>query len=512
MNAYRFRICFRNRTGMAKDVAEVAAGLGADITFLHIEPGVMYLRLEYISNPALTVFRQRVKAKPGVSSVEPVERLPQELSGQRFYAIFDNVEAGILVIDQRGIINMGNQKAKEMLGRADSLVGKSLSDVGFPQDLAPAPDTDASERETVLPTPSGLMRFLIKNRPIYDEEGNLDGSMLTMERLSRARRQPGPPVQPEMVTFNRIVHVGAKMADMVSLAKTVALGDSTILIWGESGTGKELFARAIHMASPRRDNPFVVINCAAIPDTLLESELFGYAEGTFTGGHKGGRQGLFEYAHTGTIFLDEVAEIPPHTQAKLLRVLQSGCVRRLGEMLETEVDVRVIAATNRNLKEMVAAGGFREDLFYRLNVIPLQLPPLRRHKEDVPVLVRHFVSKYSERLQKRISIISPKAWERLLAYDWPGNVRELENIIERAVNLAQDEKLTLAHLQLPAVGEGEKGPLELKRTVEAIEKQALVEALKEGQSIRKAAKLLGVSHPTVINKMRRYHLDKKALS
>lgn len=507
MNRYCYRIRFRDRIGMARDVAEVAAGLGANITSMQVKPGVMHLQIGYVPDAVLSIFLRQLKAQQDVLEVEQVEWLPHELSRQRFNAIFDTVEEGILVIDKQGVINMCNQKAIEMLEPGSSLVGKSLQDVSFTQNILKSLTTsELNRKEVLLNTPRGSVRFLVKNRSILDDRGNIDGSMITIEQMSKVRRLANSLIQPVMITFDEIVHVSAKMSKVVSLAKAVAKGNSTILICGESGTGKELFARAVHMASSRIENPFVVINCAAIPDALLESELFGYAEGTFTGGRKGGRQGLFEFAHSGTIFLDEVAEMPPYIQAKLLRVLQSGCVRRLGEMLENEVDVRVIAATNRNLEEMIAAGSFREDLYYRLNVIPLHLPSLREHKEDIPVLTQHFVNKYNERLGKRIETISQEVLELFLSYDWPGNVRELENIIERAVNLAQEEQLQAAHIQLPELVKVDKIHNDLKRTVKEIEKRALLEALKECRSIRKAAKLLGVSHATVINKMRRYNI------
>ena len=300
-----------------------------------------------------------------------------------------------------------------------------------------------------LKTSHGRVRCLVKSNTIFNDHGDLEGSMITLDKMSKVRRLAHFITQPVMVTFDDIVYSSVVMAEAVTLAKTVAGGNSTILIRGESGTGKELFARAIHMASPRVDNPYVVVNCAAIPDTLFESELFGYAEGTFTGGLKGGRQGLFEFAHTGTIFLDEIAEIPPHIQAKLLRVLQEGYVRRLGEMLENRVDVRVIAATSRDLHQLIANGSFREDLFYRLNVIPVYLPPLRKRKEEIPTLAWSFINKFNQRLGKSVTSISSAAMERLQSYGWPGNVRELENAIERAVNLTMGPELETSHILPP---------------------------------------------------------------
>lgn len=261
------------------------------------------------------------------------------------------------------------------------------------------------------------------------------------------------------------------------------------------------------MESPRREYPFVVVNCAAIPDTLLESELFGYADGTFTGAKRGGRPGLFEFAHKGTIFLDEIAEIPPHIQAKLLRVLQEGSVRRLGEMEEIRVDVRIIAATNRPLETMVSRGDFRADLFYRLNVIPIYLPPLREHKEDIPALVDHFIKKFNQKFNKSVQGITPEALKLIMDYSWPGNIRELENVMERAMNLCKDHIIKTKDIIInstPFLFLHSEKYLLLKEIVEETEKEALLRALSQGGSARKAAKILGVSHTTVIKKMKKY--------
>lgn len=511
MNRFRFRIRFEDRVGMVRDVAEVVAGHGASILSLEVKPGEMHLQIDHVSEPVLASMLQKIQTISNVLEIVPVEWLPHELAQQRLRAIFDTVEEGILVVDDQGTVSICNRKAAEILGLGHSLIGSSLKDLGFPQEILTSLTVGRlNQQEVLLTTPYGRVRCLVKSQPMIDERGKTAGAMITLEKMSKVRRLVQSLTQPVMITFDEIVYASPKMAEVVALAKTVAKGNSTILIRGESGTGKELFARAIHMASPRKDNPFVVVNCAAIPETLLESELFGYANGTFTGALKGGRQGLFEFAHNGTIFLDEIAEIPPYVQAKLLRVLQEGYVRRLGEMLENKVDVRVIAATNRNLEEMVADGSFREDLFYRLNVIPLYLPPLRERKEDIPALVRHFVQKFNQRLGKNIIRISDAAMERLSVYDWPGNVRELENVIERAMNLAQGEELKASHILLPEKKVTvERSHNELKRAVEEIERQALIEALNQGGSVRKAAKILGVSHTTVINKMRRYRIAGK---
>ena len=227
------------------------------------------------------------------------------------------------------------------------------------------------------------------------------------------------------------------MVAVFKLIETVAPTTSTILVTGESGTGKELVARAIHFNSPRRDRPFVALNCGALPETLLESELFGHMRGAFTGA-AANKKGLIEVAERGTVFLDEIAEMTPMMQVKLLRVLQERRFRRLGGLDEIEADIRIIAATNQDLTQMVAEGRFREDLFYRINVIPIHLPPLRERREDIPLLAEHFLGRYREQMGKHVTGLSRRGRCRLLeTYHWPGNIRELENVIERAVALEQ---------------------------------------------------------------------------
>ena len=234
--------------------------------------------------------------------------------------------------------------------------------------------------------------------------------------------------------LDRMVGVSPVMAALFDLVRTIARTSSTVLITGESGTGKELVAKAIHSLSPRRDAPFVSVNCGALPETLLESELFGHVKGAFTDAHQN-KRGLFEAAHRGTLFLDEVGETPPSMQVKLLRVLQEKKVRRVGGTEESEVDVRVVAATNRPLDALVTEKRLREDLYYRLNVIPVYIPALRERREDIPLLAQHFLERFRREMGSVVTKISPEAMARLEGYGWPGNVRELENVVERAVAL-----------------------------------------------------------------------------
>jgi len=314
-------------------------------------------------------------------------------------------------------------------------------------------------------------------------------------------------------SFDNIIGKSQPMLEVFEMVKKVADTDSTILLLGESGTGKELIAKAIHYNSSRRHYPFVPVNCGAIPAELLESELFGHEKGAFTGAIST-RQGRFERAHRGTIFLDEVAEMPLHLQVKLLRVLQEREFERVGGNKTIQVDVRIIAATNRDLEEAVEKGRFRKDLYYRLNVIPIVLPPLREKREDVPLLVNHFLNLMCRKKKRRIKGISEEAMNILMNYSWPGNVRELENIIERIVILKQDNGPIMPK-DIPLKIRGFKdtssipldipdGGINLPQILDELEKGLIEKALNKAGGIKsRAADLLGINRTTLIEKMRK---------
>jgi DNA-binding NtrC family response regulator len=312
-----------------------------------------------------------------------------------------------------------------------------------------------------------------------------------------------------------IVGESSRIVEISRAIQKVAPTDSTVLLQGESGTGKELFARAIHQLSPRRARPFVAINCAAIPDTLIENELFGHERGSFTGAT--GRQlGKFELADTGTVFLDEIGELGPAVQSKVLRVLQERRFDRIGGTATLDVDVRIICATNRNLAEDVKAGRFREDLFFRINVFPVTIPPLRARREDIDALADFFIQKLARELNKSGLSISDDARARLREYHWPGNIRELENCIERAAILCNNGRIEAADLHLGAGTEQRIGDVfdlsgsladATERATREVEKAKIAEALRGTSSRNHAAELLGISARTLSAKMKEYGLE-----
>jgi len=301
--------------------------------------------------------------------------------------------------------------------------------------------------------------------------------------------------------LDRIIGVSPAMAALFSMVRSVAPTNSTVLVTGESGTGKELIAKAIHALSPRKDAPFVSVNCGALTESLLESELFGHMKGAFTDANQN-KKGLFEAAHRGTLFLDEVGETSPAMQVKLLRALQDRKIRRVGGTEEIEVDVRVLAATNRPLEDLVREKRFREDLFYRLNVIPVRIPSLRERRDDIPLLAEHFLARFSEDMGKQVAKISVEAMDRLLRYSWPGNVRELENVMERAVALETTPSVLVERLPESLKIEGEQGTgdiglgqgFSLDEYLLSIEERLLRQALAAAKGERAtASRLLGIT-------------------
>ncbi|MCA1619563.1 MAG: sigma-54 dependent transcriptional regulator [Acidobacteria bacterium] len=316
--------------------------------------------------------------------------------------------------------------------------------------------------------------------------------------------------QPSDEALSAFVYKSKAMEGLVALAETAARADSTVVITGESGTGKDVLARFIHARSQRADTPMIAVNCAALPETLFESEFFGHERGAFTGATST-KRGLIEAADSSTLFLDEVGEMPAQTQVKLLRFLEEGRFRRVGSTRDREADVRVVAATNRNLAEDVTAGRFRADLFYRLNVISLHVQPLRQRREDIPALVEHFLALFRERFNRPALDLSAEARARLGSYDWPGNVRELRNTLERAAALAAagSDIIEADHLLPPHASQGAEGKADISSpaplTLDQLERQHILRVLEEqGGNRERAAAVLGISARTLYRKLREY--------
>ncbi|MTI81421.1 MAG: PAS domain-containing protein [Firmicutes bacterium] len=525
MKSLRYRIEFDDRVGIVLDVSKVVSLKNINIISLQVLPNNMFLEIEAVTADKCRHLEQELVQIPEVRKVVPIDMMPHEERERKVKAVLDSVSEGILAIDKNGYITTFNPACEKILRySAKEIMGYHVSDIlskDLPMLKALEDGKSYDNKEMILSTSRGRHHYFTTGRPIMDSQQRILGVVAAIKDMSQVQDLVYSVTQPSMITFEDIIYGSTDMLETVELAKRVARSNTTVMIRGESGTGKELFARSIHMASPRDKKPFVPLNCAALPETLLESELFGYADGAFTGAKKGGKQGLFEFANDGTLFLDEIGELSPHLQAKLLRVLQDGKVRRIGDSSEISVNVRIIAATNRGLEEMMARGDFREDLYYRLNVFPISIPSLRERPEDIPLLVQHLVEKFTERMGKAPISISSGAMERLIRNRWDGNVRELENVIERAINLVEGETILPEHIILDhstrpkmvqknalanSDDEQQYALSSLKEVVAITEKRVLVKALKEYKTVRRAAKALGVSHTTVLNKIKKYNL------
>ncbi|ACB83689.1 sigma 54-interacting transcriptional regulator [Natranaerobius thermophilus] len=535
MSFFRYQVQTVDRVGMVLDVLRVVYLKNINITAMEVAPQLIYLKLDFA--PAMKgALESAVKEIPGVRGIDEISLLPQEEKEQKLRGILDTIGEGIIALDKSGIITMINPSAEKILNLSENIEGRDIRDIlsaELPILKTLSAGEDYDNKEIFVTLPGGKSHYLTSGRPIKNDDGNTVGAVAAIKDINEVRKLVHRITHPTMLSFDDIIAESSIMNETISFAKKIAHGDSTVLLTGESGTGKELFARAIHMESPRKDCPFVPLNCAAIPETLMESELFGYEEGAFTGAKKGGKHGLFELANKGTVFLDEIGNLNPQLQVKLLRVLQEREVRRIGGKEEISVDIRVITATNHNLEKLVNEGYFREDLYYRLNVIPIKLPPLRNRKEDIIPLANHILGQMRTNHGGQYQL-SPKSRELLKTYSWPGNVRELENIIERAVNLANDNIIEGEHLFFGQEDgfsnyEGEmenweqnqqyqNGQSEAEISVnykdkdfsqilQSVEKQILQKVLSEHASARKAAKQLGVSHTTILNKIKKYGLQ-----
>jgi len=353
---------------------------------------------------------------------------------------------------------------------------------------------------------------VLKNASLLrDDTGVPLGSVETLTDISEVERldQEVHQLSHQMEIkngFHGIVGTSTAMQKVYQVVQKAALSDAPVIIYGESGTGKELVARAIHLMGRRKEAPFVQLNCAALNQALLESELFGHIKGAFTGAYRH-RIGRFEAAHEGDLFLDEIADIPVATQVKLLRVLETKQFERVGDHRPLSVDVRIITATNKDLQEMIDSKRFREDLFFRINVIPIHLPPLRERIEDIPRLVNAFVERLRERTGKKITGLSPEAMDRFMSYFWPGNVRELKSALEYAFVIAEKGPIGLQQLPHPLVTEPSRSP---SGTRESQERVALIQALRQSNGNQsEAARILGVNRVTVWNRMRKHGIDLK---
>ncbi|MCG1011693.1 sigma 54-interacting transcriptional regulator [Tepidanaerobacter sp. GT38] len=416
--------------------------------------------------------------------------------------IIDKMDQGVIIADEEGKVSSLNSIAKKIL--------EVDSDKNLHIKLRATGNTVINMKEYELIMPKKTYIIAGEEYRILQSNFKYSKVFIFTDINSLKHKIFSATTTKEDMGLKNIIGESSSMKILKSKVKKIAQSSSTVLITGESGTGKELFARAIHMESKRSNNPFVAINCAAVPDTLLESELFGYVKGAFTGADPKGKIGKVEFANTGTLFLDEIGDMPLYLQAKLLRVLEQKEVVRLGSNKPIPVDVRVIAATNKNLEKLIEEGSFREDLYYRLNVLPINIPPLRERKEDIRVLTDYFVRKYTALFKKRVVGFENEVWDFLYKYDWQGNVRELENTVEYMINMLDQNGIISVSL-LP-----QKIRFDLNKHNDLIPLEKMeIDLIKRaldlyGGSVtgkQKAAEALGIGIATLYRKIKKYSLE-----
>ncbi len=447
-----------------------------------------------------------------------------EIAHQYKNLIMECFADGLIALDEFGGITHANQKAINIFGFKENPVGKNIftlvrSPYGASKknfDLVNAINSKEAVTDQFIDiyNSSEMIRCVVNTRFIY-LDGKRIGKILIIQKISRAARLIANALgNYARFTFNDLIGKEKIFLNCLETGHKVSKSDSNILLLGESGTGKDLFAQAVHNASSRCGQTYIAINCAAIPRDLLGSELFGYVEGAFTGAKKGGSPGKFELADSGTIFLDEIGEMPLDMQSVLLRVLEEKAVTRIGGDKAIPVDVRIIAATNKDLVDEVNKGNFRSDLFYRINVVCIEIPPLRDRKEDIPLLIAHFVKKLSSRMGKKIDYINPDVYEKCSLYDWPGNIRELQNVIERAVNLCEGNTISsdilLEKLNIPTNKKSIVSSIyeqKLKKSIKTLEHHTILTCLEKNRgNMLLTARELGIARSTLYRKVREINL------
>lgn len=459
-----------------------------------------------------------------VDTNELIDKFISDTSKQEFLSILDYIQDAIIIDDESGNTLWLNHAAESFYDvRREDIIGKNIETLEELGVFSPSVAKLALEKKksvSILHSNREGKKFLTTGTPIFDDNKKIRKVISTSRditeliqlknRIEDVQTALDELKSQKKVFFGDIIANSPTMYNVLQLAKRLAQIDSTVLITGESGVGKGVIAKLLHETGKRKNYPFVKVNCGAIPDNLLESELFGYEPGAFTGSRKEGKKGLFENAQNGTIFLDEIAELPLHLQVKILQVIQDKEIQRVGSVETIPVDVRIIAATNKDLQSMVDEGKFREDLYYRLYVVPINIPPLRERQEDIIPMVRHFLQKYNKKFNEK-KRIDPNTIAILIKYHWPGNVRELENIVERLIITTKGT--TILPDNLPSYifetrstgGEITLSPImNLKKALDETERQIIKNASEKYKTTRQIAKALGVSQPTIVRKMQRY--------
>ncbi|WP_166837912.1 transcriptional regulator TyrR [Rheinheimera pleomorphica] len=517
----RLEIQCQNRLGLAQEVLNVLVSYQLDLRGIEVDPGLsrMYVSFPTVNFEKFQELMAKMRRIAGVEDVKTTAFMPSEREHNELSTLLKTLPDGLIAVDIKANVTVINEAALEVLAVShDAIAGQSLQGMvkGFNfQRWLEGDEVLAQTRRIEIHG----KRFVADILPVMvpDETGHeiLAGAVINLKSESRLGQHIVAFKKGDQESFNTLQAHSNVMRKVVREAKKMSQLDAPILIMGETGTGKELLARACHAASSRSGKPFLALNCASLPDNVAESELFGYGANAFPGTTEG-KKGIFEQANGGTVFLDEVGEMSHSLQTKLIRFLQDGSFRRVADENEVKVDVRVICTTQKDLPGMVQEGKFREDLFYRLNVLTLSLPALRERKQDVVPLAEFFIARFAARLGRKAPKLTDSCMTFLQNYPWPGNVRQLENALYRAITLLEGFELDKEHLQLPSYN-NDFGYLEqdfdgtLDEAVKRFEANLLRKLFPAYPSSRQLAKKLGLSHTAVANKLRDYGINRKSV-
>ncbi len=518
-NSISIEIIFHDRLGFIADTAKTIADCNMNIFSMELknqgEMSHLYVGIEFTGEYNKKDLFDEIKSIKNVIEINQINILPQIEREMRYKIVLDSMSEGIVSVNDKGEVTTVNKIAGDIYGivNIDEILGKNITSTPINSDnlIKTLNNHKVYHSTESVKNNDGYFQYFSSCQPIKNYNGKSIGAVEVMKSVKEIKELANSVSREIGFTFDDIVTKNQIMLETIKMAKKIALTDSSVLIKGESGTGKECFANAIHNFSGRTGR-WIAINCAAIPDSLLESELFGFTGGAFTGADKKGKAGLIEQAKGGTVFLDEISELSLGMQAKLLRVLQEKKIRKIGSGEEISVDVRFIAATNKNLETLVEEGKFREDLFYRLNVLPIYLPPLRNRKNDIMVLFNYFLEQLNNKLYNKIKRIEPDVVNILENHLWKGNVRELKNVVERAFVLSENDIIGKQQIIFSEMFTEKDLQLQknqsLKNIIKEVEIKVINEALKNNKSIRKAAKSLCISHVALINKMKKFGINR----
>ncbi|MFK3840162.1 transcriptional regulator TyrR [Serratia sp. NPDC087055] len=514
----RLEVFCEDRLGLTRELLDLLVLRSIDLRGIEIDPiGRIYLNFSQLDFDTFRALMAEIRRIAGVTDVRTVNFMPSEREHRALRALLESMPEPVFSIDMKGKVELANPAAQALFGFSEDKIRNQtatalIGGYNFNRWLESEQTTPQSERVVIR-----SQDFLMDITPIYLEDENQQsaavGAVVMLKSTARMGRQLQNLSVNDDTEFDHIVAASPKMRHVLDQARKLAMLDAPLLIVGDTGTGKDILARACHLRSPRGKQPFLALNCAALPDDVAESELFGHAAGAYPNALEG-KKGFFEQAHGGSVLLDEIGEMSPRMQTKLLRFINDGTFRRVGEEHEVHVDVRVICATQKNLIELVQRGEFREDLYYRLNVLTITIPPLRERPQDIMPLTELFVARFADEQGVARPKLASDLGSFLSKYGWPGNVRQLKNAIYRALTQTEGFELRPQDIVLPEFEvEMSLGDEVLDGSLDDIskrfERSVLTRLYRTYPSTRKLAKRLGVSHTAIANKLREYGLSSR---